>query len=123
MVTKCILIIEDEQDILTLYKELLKGAGFEVETAENGEDGLNKILEGKAQLVLLDIMMPKLDGIGILQTLKERGSILPKIVMLTNLSQDNVLKEAEELGAIGWIIKSEVTPDKLLEKINHILET
>ena len=122
MVKKCILIVEDEPDILALYKEYLEGAGFDIETAVNGEEGFNKILEGNAQLVLLDIMMPKLDGIGILQLLKEGKHKLPTIIMLTNLSHDNALKEALDLGAKDCIIKSEVTPDKILEKVNSYLE-
>lgn len=121
MTKKRILVIEDEQDILSLYKEFLEGAGFEVETASNGEDGLKKILDVKVDVVLLDIMMPKIDGIGVLQTLKDQKKKLPKIIMLTNLSHDGALKEAESLGAKECIIKSEVTPDQVLEKINKLL--
>jgi two-component system alkaline phosphatase synthesis response regulator PhoP len=120
---KCILIVEDEGDILSLYKEFLEDAGFEVQTAKDGEEGLEKISEGKAEIVLLDIMMPKLDGVGVLQTLKEQKRKLPKIVMMTNLSHDETLKEAAQLGATESIIKSDTTPDKVLEKINHLLET
>ena len=123
MEKKCILIVEDEPDILALYKEFLESSGFEVDTADNGEDGLDKILEGDVDLVLLDIMMPKLDGIGVLQTIKDQKRKLPKTIMLTNLSHDSALKEAEALGARECIIKSEVTPDKVLEKVNHLLET
>jgi len=120
---KCILVVEDEQDILALYREFLENSGFEVDTATNGEDGLKKMTEGKAQVVLLDIMMPKLDGIGVLQTLKDRGHKLPKTIMLTNLSHDEALKDAEKLGARECIVKSDVTPNQVLEKINHLLET
>ncbi len=123
MTKKCILIIEDEQDILTLYRDYLTDAGFDVETATDGGEGLKKLLEGRADLVLLDIMMPKLDGIGILQTLNEQKKKLPKIIMLTNLAHDGALKEAESLGAKECVIKSEVTPDQILKKITHLLET
>jgi two-component system response regulator (stage 0 sporulation protein A) len=75
----------------------------------------------KVDVVLLDIMMPKIDGIGVLQTLKDQKKKLPKIIMLTNLSHDGALKEAESLGAKECIIKSEVTPDQVLEKINKLL--
>lgn len=118
MLKKSILIIEDERDILDLYKEHLAGVGFEVDTATDGEEGLKKIVEGKSALVLLDIMMPKLDGIGVLQTIKDRKLKLPTIVMLTNLSHDQALKDAIALGAKDSIIKSEVTPDQVVEKIN-----
>lgn len=121
MTKKSVLIVEDEQDIQSLYKEFLTDAGFEVDTASNGEEGLAKISAGKADVVLLDIMMPKIDGIGVLQILKDQKKKLPKIIMLTNLSHDGALKEAEALGAKECIIKSEVTPDQVLEKINALL--
>jgi len=121
MIKKSVLIIEDEKDILNLYKEYLTGAGFEVDTAADGEEGLKKIEEGKSALVLLDIMMPKLDGLGMLQIIKERGYKLPIIIMLTNLSHDQALKDALILGAKDSIIKSEVTPEQILEKINKYL--
>lgn len=118
---KCILIVEDDQSIQSLYKEFLTDAGFDVDTASDGEEGLNKISAGKADVVLLDIMMPKIDGIGVLQTLKNQKKKLPKVLMLTNLSHDGALKEAEALGAKECVIKSEVTPDQILEKINKLL--
>lgn len=123
MTKKSILIVEDEQDILELYRTFLADSGFEVDTASDGEEGLKKIAETKAQVVLLDIMMPKIDGIGVLQLLKEKKAKLPKIIMLTNLSHDKALEEAKSLGAKDCIIKSEVTPDQVLQKINHLLET
>ncbi len=120
---RSVLIVEDEQDILDLYQTFLTDSGFKVDTASDGEEGLKKISEGKAQIVLLDIMMPKIDGIGILQLLKEQKKKLPKIIMLTNLAHDKTLEEAKSLGAEDYIIKSEVTPDQVLQKINHLLET
>lgn len=123
MAAKNILIVEDEPDILELYKTVLADAGFEVDTAVDGEEGLKKISEGKAHIVLLDIMMPKIDGIGILQMLKEQKKKLPKIIMLTNLSHDKALEEAKDLGAVDCVIKSEVTPDQIIQKVSHLLET
>lgn len=121
MTKKSILIIEDEKDILDLYKEYLTSVGFEVDTAGDGEEGLRKITEGKSSLVLLDIMMPKLDGVGVLQTIKDQKIKLPKIIVMTNLSHDQVLREALALGAKDSIIKSEVTPDQVVEKIKKYL--
>ncbi|MFA5776469.1 MAG: response regulator [Patescibacteria group bacterium] len=122
MIKKSVLIIEDEKDILDLYKEYLTSVGFEVDTASDGEEGLKKIVGGKSALVLLDIMMPKLDGIGVLQSIKEQESKLPTTIMLTNLSHDQALKDAINLGAKDFIIKSETTPDQVVEKINKYLK-
>ena len=121
MFDKSILIIEDEKDILDLYREYLTSVGFEVDTASDGEEGLRKIVAGKSALVLLDIMMPKLDGIGVLQTIKDQKLILPTTIVLTNLSHDQALKDAIALGAKDSIIKSEVTPDQVVEKISKYL--
>ena len=121
MIKKSILIIDDEKDILDLYKEYLTGVGFQIDTASDGEEGLKKIVAGKNNLVLLDIMMPKLDGIGILQTIKDQKLNLPTTIMLTNLSHDQALKDAIALGAKDSIIKSEVTPDQVVEKISKYL--
>ena len=121
MIKKSILIIDDEKDILDLYKEYLTGVGFQIDTASDGEEGLKKIVAGKNNLVLLDIMMPKLDGIGILQTIRDQKLKLPTTIMLTNLSHDQALKDALALGAKDSIIKSEVTPDQVVEKISKYL--
>ena len=105
-----------------LYKEFLAGAGFDVTTATNGEEGLTKIQEKKYDLILMDVMMPKVDGLGVLQTLKDAGKKIPTIVMLSNLSHDEAVKEALALGAKDYVIKSEVNPDQLLEKIKKYLD-
>lgn len=108
---------------MELYRTFLTDSGFEVDTASDGEEGLKKIEANKAQIVLLDIMMPKIDGIGVLQILKDQKKKLPKIIMLTNLSHDKAVEEARNLGVKDYILKSEVTPDQVLQKINHLLET
>lgn len=118
--TKKVLVVEDEQDLRDFYKEVLENADFYVEVAKDGQEGLQKIIEGDFDVVLLDIMMPKIDGLGILQILKEQKQKknLPKIIMLTNLSHDKTLEEAKNLGAVGWIIKSDTNPQELIKKIS-----
>lgn len=123
MERKCILIVEDETDIANVYREFFENAGFEVDLAKDGQEGLQKVTEGKADIMLLDVMMPKLDGIGVLQLIKEKGYRLPKTLLLTNLMHNKTLNEAVALGVSDCIVKSEVTPDALLEKVNHLLET
>lgn len=118
-----ILVIEDDQFLRELYDELLKEEGYEVDIAEDGEEGLNKFLEGGYSLVLLDIMLPKIDGLEILRKAKDKK---PKkengpIVLLTNLGQDSIIKEGFSLGAAGYLVKSAMNPDQVLDEIKVFL--
>jgi DNA-binding response OmpR family regulator len=121
--TEKILVIEDDQFLRELYDELLKEDGYEVDLAEDGEQGLSKFLQGGYDLVLLDIMLPKVDGLEILRKAKdtkpkkENGSI----VLLTNLGQDSIIKEGFALGASGYLVKSAMNPDQVLNEIKVFL--
>lgn len=121
-----ILIIEDDDTLRELYHEVLTQNGYEVEMAADGEDGLLKLQQGGHDLVLLDMMLPKMNGIEILKQLKAHP--VPKgkpangrIVLMTNLSEETVVKQAEELGSSSHIIKSEITPGILLEHVKSLL--
>lgn len=119
-----ILIVDDELYLRELYEEVIQGAGYEVETALDGEEGLDKIVKGNFDLVLLDVMMPKLDGIGVLQKLANadpKPSKMPIIIICTNLSHDPVINEATKLGAKAYIVKADVVPDQIIEKIKEFL--
>ncbi len=118
-----ILIVEDDQLLRDLYVELLGDEGFVVETATDGETGLQKMLSGGYDLVLLDIMLPKKDGLQILEEVKRRGTSNPNgpIVLLTNLGQDEVIKHGLSAGASGYLIKSALTPDQVLHEVRTFL--
>lgn len=119
-----ILLIDDDQDTRDIYSEFLTDAGYSVELAKDGEDGLVKILEGGYDLILLDIMMPKLDGITVLKKLKENPPTIYNgpIVMLSALDQDHVVKSAMDLGAVGFLAKAGMTPELALKKIPEFLQ-
>src|SRR3989338_8508403 len=116
---KKILIVEDDKFLREFYQELLQEEGYIVDVAADGEIALKKITEGGFNLVLLDIMLPKMDGINILKTLKTSGPKVSNgpIVCLTNLGQDTVIKQCFELGAEGYLIKSALNPDEVLTEI------
>lgn len=118
-----ILIIEDDQFLRELYEELMTSEGYVVETAADGEEGSKKALAGGYDLLVVDIMLPKKDGLDILRDLKAKGSKKPngKIVLLTNLGQDAVVKEGFSLGAAGYLIKSALTPDQVLHEFRTFL--
>ena len=118
-----ILVIEDDQFLKDLYDELLRGEGYEVDLAADGQAGLDKFLEGGYSLVLLDIMLPKIDGLEILRRAqdqkprKENG----QVVLLTNLGQDSIIKEGFSLGASGYLVKSAMNPDQVLNEVKVFL--
>lgn len=119
-----ILIVDDELYLRELYEEVIQSAGYEVETALDGKEGLEKIRTGNFDLVLLDVMMPELDGIGVLQKLsteEPKPAKMPVIVICTNLSHDPVINEATKLGAKAYIVKADVVPDQIIEKIKELL--
>lgn len=119
---KKILLIEDEDFIRDLYKRQFEKAGFVVEGFGKGKDGLAAGLTNKYDLLLLDIMLPDINGIEILKQIKQNPSSknLP-VVMLTNLGQDSVIKEGFTLGAEGYLIKASFTPDQVVAEATNIL--
>lgn len=120
-----ILIVEDEPELRQLYTELLKDEGYTIEEAVNGEDGFNLIKKGGYNLVLLDIMLPKMDGLTILRKLEENPPEKPNgaIVILSNLGQDSIIAEGVALGARGYMIKSDYTPGQILDEVHNYLTT
>ena len=121
---KKILIVEDDEFLRDFYQELLTSEGYTVDTAADGEIALTKIRQGGWNLVLLDIMLPKKDGLHILQDLKVQGPTQPNgpIVALTNLGHDSVINQAFSLGAAGYLVKSALNPDQVLTEINSFLQ-
>lgn len=120
---KKILIVEDDVYIREVYVEVLTDSGFEVEQAQDGQEGLVKASKGGYDLILLDIMTPRLDGIGFLRALKDNPADTQNgpIVMLTNLAHDPVIQQGIEFGATSYIIKSDITPDQLVERVKTFL--
>ncbi len=118
-----ILIVEDDQFLREFYQELLQAEGYNVEVAADGEVGFQKASLGGYDLILLDIMLPKKDGLEILRDLKAQPpkSSNKAIVVLTNLGQDAVIKECYNLGAEGFLIKSALNPDQVLTEIKNFL--
>ncbi len=119
---KKILLVEDEMLIRDMYNLVLKQNGYEVVSAEDGEDALAKLLEGQPDydLILLDIMLPKLDGISVLKKVKDPSSPARSIpvFLLTNLGLDDLIKEALAIGAEQYFIKSNILPQNIVDEIN-----
>ena len=118
-----ILLIEDEVLILRMYEKVFGFEGYTVLTAVDGVEGLRKAKADKPELILLDIMMPKMDGLRVLEELKAdpETKAIP-IVVLTNLSSDLVIKDAFTKGAAGYLVKSEVVNEKIVDEIKQYLK-
>ena len=117
-----ILIIDDDPFILDMYVLKFKQEGFQIETASNGKDGLQKIKEYLPEVLLLDIVMPVMDGFDILQEIK-KNNLLPnsKVVLLTNLGQKEDIDRGMGLGADDYIIKAHFTPTEVVNKVKKLL--
>lgn len=117
-----VLLIEDDPLIYRLYEKLFKLEGFEIELAENGKLGLEKVGSVKPDIILLDIMMPEMNGIEFLTNLKadETTKDIP-VIVLTNMSDMNVAQMAQAKGAVLIIVKSQAEPDHVVESVKAVL--
>lgn len=118
-----ILLVEDDELLLKMYNAKFIMEGFETETAKNGQEALDILRTFKPTLVILDVMMPVMDGIETLKRIKADPNLkdLP-VVMLTNLSAVEKVEEVGKLGALGYLVKSSSTPNEVVEKVNKIIQ-
>ncbi len=117
---KKILLIEDDKFIFDLYKRVLTQAGYEVMVAQDGEEGIKMAQNQKFDLILLDIMLPKKNGVEVLRDLK--GNDLTKnipVMVLSNLGQEDIIKDCLSLGAVGYLLKVEHLPQEVVGRINE----
>lgn len=121
--SKKVLIIEDDQTISNMYQTGLNQDGYEITLAENGEKGLALAQEMHPDIILLDIIMPKMDGFAVLGHLKKDKSTkkIP-VIMLTNLGQDDDRQRGKKLGAVDYVVKADFTPLQISEKIKKYLK-
>jgi len=119
---KKILVAEDDQAISIMYKGKLESDGYIVIAASNGADALEFAKKEKPDLVMLDVIMPQLDGFGVLAELKKdpKTKDIPAI-MLTNLGTDEDREKGAKLGAVDYIVKANMTPAQISEKIKKYL--
>ena len=120
---KKILLVEDDKFLRELYVEILKDAGFDVDEAVEGRQGLAKMEKGGYDLVILDIMLPKIDGLDILKKLSKEGKLEKNKILfvLTNLNPEALMKKMERIEVDEYLIKSDMTPDQLVVKVKQYL--
>ncbi|OGC56219.1 hypothetical protein A3H26_02825 [candidate division WWE3 bacterium RIFCSPLOWO2_12_FULL_36_10] len=119
-----ILIVEDEVDIRVVYAEMLRNSGYEVEEVGDGEEGLAKLKSSNWDLVFLDIMLPKKDGLEVLESIVSDPILkLRPIILLSNLERESIVKKCLKLGARDYLVKSNINPEQVVETARKYLTT
>ena len=119
---KKILLVEDDMALSAVYRSRLEIEGFDVREANNGEDALSATVEYRPDLILLDVMMPKISGFDVLDILRntpETANV--RIIMLTALSQPEDKERAESLGVDDYLVKSQVVIGDVVARVKHHL--
>jgi len=119
---KTVLLVDDDLTLREMYEERLKAEGFNIVQATNGEEALQKAQEIKPNIILLDIMMPKVNGFDVLKELKSSDELkdIP-VIILTALIQDVDRVQGKKLGAADYIVKSETMPGEVIAKIKNAI--
>lgn len=120
-----VLIVEDYADISNLYSIVFQKAGYEVRVAGEGKEALAQILSYKPDLILLDIMIPDIDGLEILKTIRTSPKYQdqhPLVLVATNVIQEDITDKATQYGADGYVVKANVDNHDLLKIVEELLE-
>ena len=119
---KQILLVEDDPFLIDIYSTKLKEAGFSVEVVTDGDETFKKLEEKKPDLLVLDIVLPKVDGWEILKQIKAMQKFKDlKVILLSNLGQKEEVKKGIRLGATKYLIKAHYTPSQVVEEIRTCL--
>jgi DNA-binding response OmpR family regulator len=120
---KNILVVEDDKFLRELISQKLLKEGYNVSQAVDGEEGVKKVREEKPNLVLLDLILPGIDGFEVLaQMRQDKDSALTPVIILSNLGQKEDIEKGLKLGATDYLIKAHFTPGEIIEKIKGILQ-
>ena len=118
-----ILLVEDDVFLSNIYQKKFEMEGFKISTADNGEKGLADAKRKKPDIILLDVLLPKLDGFVVLEKLKEDPVTkdIP-VILLTNLGQKDDVEKGLESGAADYLIKAHFKPSEVVDKVKKILQ-
>lgn len=120
--TASILLVEDDEFLAEIYQKKFEMEGFKISVSDNGEKALVDVKKKKPDLILLDILLPKLDGFAVLEKLKadKETKDIP-IIMLTNLGQKDDVEKAQKLGAVDYMIKAHFKPSEIVDRVRREL--
>jgi CheY-like chemotaxis protein len=116
-----ILVVEDNESLNAVYKLMLEKNGYKVITAFNGLEALKIIKKNTPDLILLDMLMPEMGGLGFLKKYSQPKNKIVKIIILSNLDEDQNIKEARKYGVVHYILKASVSPSELIVQVNKAL--
>lgn len=117
-----VLIVEDEVSLRELYADFLRDSGYVVDVASDGESALDKINRGEWDVLLLDIMLPKLDGMEVLKSITTDSLLNSKpILIMSNLEDPAIIRRCLEAGAKEFLAKAELTPPDIIAAIERTL--
>jgi len=117
-----VLLVEDDQLLVRLYTKKLTKESFEVVVANDGKEGLGKATSEKPDLILLDLMMPGMDGLETLEKLQADAQLktIP-VIILTNVSSETDEAKTKSLGAIDYLVKANNPPDAVITRVQEVL--
>lgn len=119
--SKKILIVEDEEFLAEMYQMKFESEGYDITVASDGTECLEKVETEKFDLILLDLVMPGMDGFQVLEKLRENAKTMKtKVYILSNLGQEEEVARAFDKGADGFLIKANLTPAQLMEDVKKI---
>lgn len=118
-----ILLVEDDEMLHDMYTQKFKTHGYEVVSAYNGAEGVKLAEAEQPSLILLDVIMPKMDGFVALKKIRKNpATVNIPVILLTNLGQEEDVKKGKELGADDYFIKANHTPQEVVDKVNELLK-
>jgi DNA-binding response OmpR family regulator len=117
-----VLLVEDDVFLSGIYKKKFEMEGYKIATADNGEQALVEVKKKKPDIVLLDILLPKLDGFAVLEKLQaDAGTKEIPVILLTNLGQKDDVEKGLKAGAVDYLIKAHFKPSEIVEKVRKTL--
>lgn len=120
--TTHVLLVEDDVFLAGIYQKKFEMEGYKISTADNGEKGLADAKKKKPDIILLDILLPKMDGFTVLQNLKADATTkdIP-VILLTNLGQKDDVEKGLQAGAVDYLIKAHFKPSEIVDKVKKVL--
>lgn len=122
---KKILLVEDDKILAKLYQTKFQKEGFEIQLAYDGQEGLDKLKSFEPSIIILDLIMPRLDGFGFLEKFQTDAVLSKKkipILVLSNLGQDSDIKRAQDLGAVDYFVKADISLVQMVEKVKKYIK-